>query len=56
MPLTMLVGDLFGRDGFFIHGDNTAGNHTASEGCRIFGPAIRQRIADSGDTGLTVIA
>jgi hypothetical protein len=47
---------MFGRDGFLIHGDNSAMNHTASEGCIILTRDIRQRISDSGDTQLTVIA
>lgn len=43
----------FGRSGFLIHGDNKT--HTASEGCIILGPTIRQFIANSGDTVLTVV-
>jgi hypothetical protein len=45
----------FGRSGFFIHGDNSLMNETGSEGCIVLGRAIRQAIADSGDTRLTVI-
>jgi hypothetical protein len=47
---------MFGRSGFFIHGDNQAMNHTASEGCIILPHAARIAIASSGDRGLRVIA
>jgi hypothetical protein len=40
--------NMYGRDGFLIHGDNSAANHTASEGCIILGPAVRQTLIDSG--------
>ena len=46
---------MFGRCGFFIHGDNTDMNHTASDGCIILGPSIRKAIADSGDIVLVVV-
>jgi hypothetical protein len=32
---------MFGRSGFFIHGDNAAMNHTASDGCIIVKPVAR---------------
>lgn len=48
--------DVFGRDGFMIHGDNEEMNHTASEGCLILPRVYRQAIKDSGDTRLEVIA
>src|SRR5271169_2422931 len=32
--------DVYGRGGFFIHGDNKAMNHSASDGCIILGPAF----------------
>src|SRR5947208_2578989 len=36
MPLTPLtMQNMFGRSGFFIHGDNMAMNYSASEGCII---------------------
>jgi hypothetical protein len=35
MRLTQLTGDTFGRGGFFLHGDNSLGNESASEGCII---------------------
>jgi hypothetical protein len=56
MPLTPTSGDMFGRSGFFIHGDNSRHDHSASDGCIILGPAIRQQIADGDDTDLQVVA
>jgi hypothetical protein len=47
---------MFGRFGFFIHGDNQFGNNTASDGCIIMAHDIRQQIASSDDKTLTVIA
>jgi len=41
--------NMFGRDGFIIHGDNQAGNQTASAGCPVFPLAVRNQIAGSGD-------
>jgi hypothetical protein len=56
LPLTGWVGNqMFGRDGFFIHGDNTARNNTASNGCIVLDRIWRQMIATSGDTVLIVI-
>lgn len=45
--------DTLGRSLFRIHGDNK--NHTASEGCIILGPALRQFIADNHITLIKVI-
>lgn len=45
---------MFGRSAFFIHGDNPALNHTASDGCIILSRAIRQDIAGSADDDLVV--
>lgn len=47
--------DVFGRGGFFIHGDNKAMNFSASDGCIILSKELRQTIRDSGETQLTVI-
>ena len=47
---------MFGRSGFFIHGDNVLMNHTASEGCIILDRTSRQTIANSDDRVLTVTA
>lgn len=48
--------DAHGRTGFLIHGDNALGNNSASHGCIVAGPAIRQTMRDSGDTDLLVIS
>lgn len=47
---------MFGRDGFLIHGDNEAMNHTASEGCIILGRNFREQVAASPDRVLIVTA
>ena len=47
---------MFGRFGFFIHGDNQFMNQTASNGCVIMSYDLRQQIASSGDTNLIVTA
>jgi len=47
--------ELHGRSGFMIHGDNQAGNNTASQGCPVFGPKTRNRITNSGDNRLRVV-
>lgn len=57
-PLTPCVGnDMDGREGgFFIHGDNAAMDHTASDGCIVLSRDLRQAIAASGDRALLVTA
>lgn len=47
---------MFGRSAFFIHGDNPALNHTASDGCIIMARAIRNDISNSADDDLIVKA
>jgi uncharacterized protein RhaS with RHS repeats len=47
--------DTWGRTGFYIHGDNSCGCHTASEGCIILSPNIRNKIGHSGDPCLEVV-
>jgi hypothetical protein len=48
---------MFGRSGFRIHGDNSAANRTASNGCIIAGHAPdRTNIWNSGDRSLEVLA
>jgi hypothetical protein len=44
----------FGRNGFIIHGDNSRGNQSASEGCPILDRNIRNQIGNSGDNVLRV--
>jgi hypothetical protein len=56
-PLTPKSGtDARGRSGFYLHGDNSAMNESASEGCIVMGRAIRAAVADSGDRDLVVAA
>ena len=44
--LTPIEGtETFGRAGFMIHGDNSALNHSASEGCIVAPRFIRDQIA-----------
>ena len=47
---------MYGRAGFFMHGDNSEGNQSASEGCLIFPRSIRQEFHDSEDSMLNVVA
>jgi hypothetical protein len=47
---------MFGRAGFFIHGDNPQMNHTASDGCIILARPLRTDIANSGDDTLIVVS
>ena len=56
MNLTPLSGtNTFGRDLFRIHGDNAAQNHTASEGCIVASPAVRNQVNNSNDHKLWVV-
>jgi|GEM_PF-487572 len=48
--------ELFGRSGFFIHGDNQLMDHTASEGCIILPRQTRALLAVSERRRLRVIA
>lgn len=43
-----------GRSGFLIHGDNSAANHTASDGCIVTNRVAREAWRNSKDTNLTV--
>jgi type VI secretion system (T6SS) effector TldE1-like protein len=52
--LPVVGGQMFGRDGFLMHGDNT--KHDASQGCIIMGRVTRGQVAESGDTSLKVVA
>lgn len=45
-----------GRGGMAIHGDSLQHPGTASQGCIILGRLIRQRIWESGDRDLHVVA
>lgn len=49
---------MFGRSGFYIHGDNRHGNRTASTGCIILSRLVRSQVADAikrGDVCLVVV-
>jgi type VI secretion system (T6SS) effector TldE1-like protein len=48
--------NMFGRDGFLIHGDSVEHPGTASHGCIIMPRAIREAIAQSDDHELNVVA
>ncbi len=47
---------MFDRAGFLIHGDSIVSPGLASHGCIIMGRIIREEIASSGDTELTVVS
>jgi hypothetical protein len=47
--------DVFGRSGFYIHGDNKRMNFTASDGCIILSKPLRQLIRDSKEKHIAVI-
>ena len=54
--LTPIPGtNVFGRSGFMIHGDNSAGNESASLGCIILPHPARAAIQASGDYSLKVV-
>ena len=44
IPLEIEEGDIFGRSGFFIHGENGFVNFTASTGCIVLGRSARDCI------------
>lgn len=55
LPLTPVPGAvMYGRSGFLIHGDSKSAPGTASHGCIILPRKVREAIAASGDTWLTV--
>lgn len=55
MPLTPQGFDPHGRSAFFMHGDNAAADHTASDGCIIMPHNVRQAVDQSSDCDLEVI-
>jgi len=59
-PVMHLIPDaaneMFGRDGFLIHGDSVAAPGTASEGCIIMARPIRELVSSSSDRRLQVLA
>ncbi len=56
IPLTPLPGtNTFGRNGFYIHGDNSDRNNSASEGCIVLPPDTRRKIAGCGGGTVQVV-
>ena len=47
---------MFGRDGFLIHGDSVVHPGTASEGCIILARDVRQKVWASADHTIHVIS
>jgi hypothetical protein len=47
---------LYGRSGFYVHGDNQDCNKSASEGCIILPHDIRMQFLSSNDADLEVVA
>ena len=47
---------MYGRFGFFMHGDNQYANHSASNGCIIMGPDIRRQVSSGDDKTLVVVS
>ena len=57
LPLTPdAANQMFGRDGFLIHGDSVVEPGTASRGCIIMARPVRDEVATSGDAALEVIS
>jgi Protein of unknown function (DUF2778) len=58
-PVTMGLNPVghtaLGRSAFLIHGDSIQHPGEASEGCIVLSRALRQAVADSGDTELEVV-
>ncbi|HEV2402315.1 MAG TPA: tlde1 domain-containing protein [Candidatus Sulfotelmatobacter sp.] len=48
--------ETFGRSGFLIHGDSKAAPGTASQGCIILARPMREKVWESGDRDLEVVA
>jgi hypothetical protein len=46
---------MFNRDGFLIHGDNSRGGRSASDGCIVLNKAARDAIGSSNDHCLQVV-
>lgn len=47
--------ETFGRGGFRCHGDNSAGDKSASEGCMIFPRAVREDMWQLNDHAIDVV-
>jgi uncharacterized protein RhaS with RHS repeats len=56
MDLVPLPGtNALGRRDFQMHGDNRRGDNSASQGCIVFPPWVRDQIGGSGDNVLRVV-
>ena len=47
--------EMFGRGGFYLHGDNPEMNQSASDGCPVAPHSVRVAVAESGDAELEVV-
>lgn len=47
---------MYGRSGFYIHGDNAELNHSGSDGCIILSLPLREQIRDSGKHQLLIVS
>ncbi|WP_235075415.1 MULTISPECIES: tlde1 domain-containing protein [unclassified Asaia] len=55
IPLTPADGtDTQGRNGFYMHGDNSNGNNSASDGCVIMAPSVRNSV-DNNSSATTLV-
>jgi Protein of unknown function (DUF2778) len=50
------LNEMYGRNGFFIHGDSISDPGSASDGCIVLPLAARQAISASGDNELEVVS
>lgn len=48
--------EMFGRSGFFMHGDNVTNPGHASDGCIIQGPVTRHEFGTSSDKRIQVVS
>jgi hypothetical protein len=56
IPLTPdATNEMYGRSGFFVHGDTSAMDRSASEGCIIMPRTVREQMYNSQDHTLQVV-
>lgn len=55
VPLRPTSQDVFGRGGFFIHGDNKWMNYSASDGCIILSRQLREILKNSQEKYIEVV-
>lgn len=56
IPLTRTAKDPYGRSGFYVHGDNSRADNSASSGCIIATREVRHRLVSLGIRRLVVKA